>query len=74
MTLYRAAKLCKIPETALFKHVKGMRGVKSPTLGRPIVLPLPRREKITECLKLLEKWGFSLSKEISSGDDRPVCQ
>jgi hypothetical protein len=33
MTLYRAAQRYKIPKATLFKHVKGMRGVKSQTLG-----------------------------------------
>jgi len=33
MTLYRAAKLYKIPKGTLFKHDKELRGVKSQTLG-----------------------------------------
>jgi hypothetical protein len=74
MTLYRAAKLFKIPKAALFKHVKGMRGLKSQTMGRPNALPFHEEKKIAGCLKLLEKWGFGLSKKRSSGGDRPVCQ
>ena len=60
MTLYRAAKLYRIPEATLFKHLKGLRGVKSQTLGRPTAVPF-HEEK--ECLKLMEKWGFGLSKK-----------
>jgi len=52
----------------------GLRGVKSQTLGRPIGVPFHEEEKIADCLKLMEKWDFGLSKKRSSGDDRPVCQ
>jgi hypothetical protein len=73
MTFYRAAKLYKTPKATLFKHVKGMRGVKSQMFGRPTALPFDEiRKKIAECLKLMEKWGFGLSKKRSSGDDRAV--
>jgi hypothetical protein len=63
MTLYRAAKLYKIPKATLFKDVKGMRGVKSQTFGRPNALPFHEKKQIAECLKLMEKWGFGLSKK-----------
>jgi hypothetical protein len=63
MTLYWAAKLYKITKATLFKHVKGLRGVKSQTLGRPTALPFHEEKKIAGCLKLMEKWGFGLSKK-----------
>jgi len=63
MTIYRAAKLYKIPKATLFKHVKGSRGVKSQTLGRPTALPFHEEKKIVECLKLMEKRGYGLSKK-----------
>jgi hypothetical protein len=63
MTLYRAARLYKIPKATLFKHVKGTRGVKSQTMGRPTALPIHEEKQIRECLKLMEKWGLDLSKK-----------
>jgi len=48
MTLNRAAKLCKMPKAILFKHVKGLRRVKSQTLGRPTALPFHEEKKIAE--------------------------
>ena len=62
MTIYRAAKLYKIPKATLFKHVKGSRGVKSQTLGRPTALPFHEEKKIADSLKLMEKLGYGLSK------------
>ena len=63
MTIYRAAKLYKIPKATLFKHVKGLRGVKSQMLGQPTALPFHEEKKIAECLKLMEIWVFGLSKK-----------
>ena len=63
MTLYRVAKLYKIPKATLFKHVKGIRGVKSETLVRPAAVPFHEAKKIADCIKLMEKWGFGLSKK-----------
>jgi len=49
-TLYRAAKLYKIPTAALCKHVKGLKGVKSQTLGRPTALPFHEKKKLHSVL------------------------
>jgi hypothetical protein len=46
MALHRAAKLYKIPKGTLFKRVKGLRGVKSQTSGRPTALPLHEEKKL----------------------------
>lgn len=62
VTIYRASKLYKIPKATLYKHVKGQRGVKSKSLGRPTALPAEDEEKIAEGLRAMEKWGFGLSK------------
>ena len=45
MTLYRAAKLYKIPKATLFKHVNRTGGVKSQTMGRPTALPFHEEKK-----------------------------
>jgi hypothetical protein len=63
MTLYRDAKLYKVPKATLFEHVKGLRGVKSQTLGRPTAVPFHEEKKIADCLKLMEKWDFDFSKK-----------
>jgi hypothetical protein len=57
MTLYRAARLHKIPKATLFKHVKGMRGVKAKRCVDQLL------SKIAVCLKLMEKWGFGLPRK-----------
>jgi hypothetical protein len=62
MTIYRAAKLYKIYEATLFKHMKGSRGVKSQTLGRNQLLSPSMKRKKLQGLKLMETLGFSLSK------------
>ena len=63
MTLYRDAKLYKVPKATLFKHVRRLRGVKSQTLGRPTAVPFHEEKKIADCLKLMEKWDFGFSKK-----------
>lgn len=63
MTLYRASKLFEIPKATLFKHLKGQRGVKSRTYGRPTAIPYEEEKKMSEYIKLMEKWGFGLSKK-----------
>lgn len=63
VTLYRASKTYNIPKATLFKHVKGQRGVKSSTMGRPTTIPYEEERNIAESIKLMEKWGFGLSKK-----------
>jgi hypothetical protein len=63
MTIYRAAKLYKIRKATLYKHVRGSRGLKSQTLGRPTAHPFHEEKKIADCLMLMEKRGYSLSKK-----------
>ena len=40
-----------------------MRGPKSQTLGRQTAVSFREEKKTAECLKLMQKWGFGLSKK-----------
>lgn len=56
MTFDRAAQLSKL-FTPTFKHVKGLRGVKTHTMDSPTVLRFTE-EKNIDNLNLMEKQGF----------------
>ncbi|KAI4472050.1 homeobox-like domain superfamily [Holotrichia oblita] len=62
MTIYRAHKMYGIPKTTLYYHVTGKRGSKSRTQGRPPAIPPKEEEKLGDCIKTMEKWGFGLSR------------
>ena len=49
MTICRVAKLYKIPTATLFKHVKGLREVKS-QMCQPSALPSMKRKKLQSVL------------------------
>ena len=59
----RASKLFKIPRSTLKDHIKGRRGIKSSTMGRPTALAIKDEEALANGLKSLEKWGFGLSRK-----------
>jgi len=40
-----------------------LRGVKTQKLGRPTALLFHEEKKIAKCLRLMEKWGFGISKK-----------
>ncbi|XP_063226844.1 uncharacterized protein LOC134533298 [Bacillus rossius redtenbacheri] len=63
LTVYKAAKVYGIPKPTLYMHVHGRRGVKSKSMGRPTALPEEDERKIAEAVKIMEKWGFGLSKK-----------
>lgn len=63
MTIYRASKHYRIPQATLFKRIKGLRGVKSLTMGRSPAIPLEIEAKMAACIKTMERWGFGLSKK-----------
>lgn len=63
MTLYRASKVYKIPIATLHDHLKGRRGQKSSSYGRPQDIPQHEEEKLANGLRTMEKWGFGLSRK-----------
>ena len=63
LTVYRAAKEYGIPKITLYSRLKGKRGVKSQTLGRSTAIPPEHETKLASCLKVMEKWGFGLSRK-----------
>jgi hypothetical protein len=46
-----------------YLNVKGLGGVKSQRLGRPTAVRYNEEKKSADCLTLMEKWGFGLSKK-----------
>lgn len=55
-----------IPYNTLYKHYKGLRGQKSRTQGRPVVLGYDEEKNLDDYLKCLEKWGYGLTtNEVS---------
>ncbi|XP_068083401.1 uncharacterized protein [Anabrus simplex] len=63
VTVYRASKQYGIPKITLYSHLKGKRGVKSKTLGRSTAIPEEHETRLASCLKIMEKWGFGLSRK-----------
>lgn len=63
MTLYRANKVYKIPIATLYDHLKGRRGQRSSTYGRPQDIPQHEEEQLANGLRSMEKWGFGLSRK-----------
>ncbi|XP_074028306.1 uncharacterized protein [Leptinotarsa decemlineata] len=58
----RAAGLYRIPLSTIRDHLKGRRGTKSSSFGRPPALPEEHEQKLANCLKQMETWGFGLSR------------
>jgi hypothetical protein len=63
MTAYKAAREFSIPYSTIYTHLKGLRGIKKEQRGRCTALPLADEQKLANSLKLLEKWGFGLSRK-----------
>lgn len=63
MSLNRAHKVYKIPKATLSSHISGKRGQKSKSQGRAPCLPEKDEKELAECLRIMEKWGFGLSRK-----------
>ncbi|CAG4972592.1 unnamed protein product [Parnassius apollo] len=63
LTLYGAAKFYKISIATLHIGFNKKTGVKSDTLGRPPVFDHETETRLANGLKVLEKWGFGLSRK-----------
>lgn len=63
LTLYGAAKQFNIPIATLHNRLNKKTGVKSNTLGRPPVFAHETEIRLANGLKILEKWGFGLSRK-----------
>lgn len=63
MSGYRAAKYFNIPRMTIIDHLKGRRGVKSSSFGRPPVLSIETEKKLADLLHIMERNGFGLSRK-----------
>ena len=68
-TLCGASRFYDIPKTTLKHHVQGTRGSIGKVAengeggGGKTEIPLKNENELANCLKVLEKWGFGISKE-----------
>lgn len=62
MSYFDAASRFNIPKPTLVDHVKGRRGVKSKSHGRPTTLSPKLENKLANLLKIMEKYGYGLTK------------
>lgn len=63
LTNYAAAKIYGIPTSNLHDRVRGKTGMASNTLGRLTVIPFYLEARLAQCLRVMEKWGWGLSRE-----------
>lgn len=59
---YQAAVKFKIPRTTIMSHVNCIRGQKKENVGRPLAISIEDEQKIANCLHVMEKNGFGLSR------------
>lgn len=63
LTLHNAATQYNIPKSTLHDRLKNKTKIKSQSLGRSTALPEKEENKLANGLKILEKWGFGLSRK-----------
>lgn len=65
LTIKACAERYRIPRETLRDHLKGRRGKRGPTVGGgggPTALPAAAESELAECLRIMAKWGFGLSR------------
>lgn len=62
LTTYTAAQKYNIHMTIFHDHVTTSNEIIRPNAGRPTAIPLEEEKKIAEAIKIMEKWGFGLSR------------
>ncbi|XP_074026299.1 uncharacterized protein [Leptinotarsa decemlineata] len=62
-SIYKAAKLYKKTYVTLHSRVKGKRGAKKATKGRPTSISAADEVRLANGLKTMEKWGYGLSRK-----------
>lgn len=63
LTLTEASVRFSVPKPTIADHAKNRRGVKSKTFGRPTALSLEAENQLGRLIKLMEKYGYGLSKK-----------
>lgn len=61
-TISKASQQYNIPRTTISSYLRGHRGLKSTTYGRPTALDPNVEKKIADNLRVMEKYGFGLSR------------
>lgn len=63
MTVSASAKLFNIPRLTLYNHISGRRGAKSKTMGRNTALGMDLEKKMSNLIKIMDKYGHGLSRK-----------
>lgn len=62
LSIRRASRMYNVPFSTIQSYMSARRKVKSQTGGRPTALPPEEEARLANFLKVLEKWGFGLSR------------
>lgn len=63
ITVNAASEKYAIPRPTLYDHIKGRRGMKSESIGRPTALGTATESKLAGLLKVMNKYGYGLSRK-----------
>lgn len=62
LTYNAASTMYNIPRPTLYAHSKGLQGIKSNSMGRATVLSPDIEYRLSESLKIMEKYCYGLSR------------